>query len=410
MYGVRPLRTRHKTSRTVAACRARFPIDFRGPRSRELLRGGSLLFASGCSTADKEAIPDVESSSTVAVTSSTSIGPLIEQSTIQPVTSVTITTEAETLPLPKCIHDGPIASGRYDMSQVAEACSGWRVGSSTGECRVLIQSGHNSDTFDNITINPVRLEKLDAVADLSDCILYEPPREGKCSENSEHPSQRYSWRPSQDDIDQVRREACGAILRTALCRRDSENADLEFRYDPETQESEQAEQDACGARTSTCPSDYESAGTSYTYWPAEQTGWAAIAENCGQRYRRGSWRVSPLCDALRGNVGNIATLHGTWIGDRDWTTENQPQVGVQCRRDKLGIWIHTGGYVGTAYRRGVQVQYRFGDSDVVSQDWAELISGSDSSAGAWIQEWQRRSFVDLLRQYEGEEFVIAVYG
>lgn len=56
------------------------------------------------------------------------------------------------------------------------------------------------------------------------------------------------------------------------------------------------------------------------------------------------------------------------------------------------------------------MQYRFRDSDVVSQDWAELISGSDSSACAWIQEWQRRSFVDLLRQYEGEEFVIAVYG
>ena len=56
------------------------------------------------------------------------------------------------------------------------------------------------------------------------------------------------------------------------------------------------------------------------------------------------------------------------------------------------------------------MQYRFGDSDVVSQDWAELISDSDSSASASMQEWQRRSFVDLLRQYEDHEFVIAVYG
>lgn len=372
-----------------------------------------MLFIAVLATGCAEAAPD-DAAETAEVTVDVAAVPATTTTAVETQPSVTEPPVTEP-PAPidrltQCEQDMSIADGSYDVSALSESCAGWRVGSPEEQCSVVIRSGNSSASFEDIALNPEQLAELDAIAEFEGCWLYESMSEARCSEDREHPTRQYSWRPSQDDREAVRQEVCGARLRTLRCPRESENASVEYRYDPALQDGNEAQAEHCGHSSATCSDHFEHAGIEYTYLPDRQTAREARVANCGEEFKRGSWNVRTLTDPLRGNVGDIATLYGRWLGSHDWTADDRPEMGVQCRSDKLGIWVHTGGYVGTAYRRGVQVEYRFGDSTVVAQDWSELIRGSDSSVGAWMQDWQRRSFVDVLRRSEGENFVIAVYG
>ncbi|WP_419911904.1 hypothetical protein [Candidatus Poriferisodalis sp.] len=214
-----------------------------------------------------------------------------------------------------------------------------------------------------------------------------------------------SGNSAAESAEQMRRGAAlgAGVLVAAACPDNYEHAGEEYTFrvsNPRPDGVHQVDlgvlESECGPRfvVAECPDDYEHAGKEYAYLEDRTS---AQRKHCGKRFERGRWRVRTIDDPVRGDIGSQAVLSGHWVGTPDWLADEVPQMGIQCQRDKLGVWVRTGGYVGAKYGRGVPVEYRLGEW-IVTEEWGELISGSDESAGAFIQSWQRREFVSRLRE------------
>lgn len=160
-----------------------------------------------------------------------------------------------------------------------------------------------------------------------------------------------------------------------------------------------------------CPRTYELEGQHFTYYP-----WASTTEiseamqaQCGRRYELGRWRTRDYTDTVTGDTTKLAWMSGNWVGDKDWLNADFPEFGIQCRDNRLGIWVYTGGHVG-AIRDRVPVVYAIGDEAGIEQRWWELIRGTESSAGAWMADSYRGRFVQRLRDNPVADFTIRVFG
>ena len=160
-----------------------------------------------------------------------------------------------------------------------------------------------------------------------------------------------------------------------------------------------------------CPANFERAGEHFTYFPALMDEGEAASLLCGQKYELGLWRIYDREDQVTGDSIKVAYLYGRWLGEPDWGSADRPEMGVQCRDGRLGIFVYTGGYVGGTGRNDyVPVVYSIGDTQGVEQNWRELISGSDSSAGAWMADGYRAGFLRRMRANTTSDFTIRIFG
>ena len=161
-------------------------------------------------------------------------------------------------------------------------------------------------------------------------------------------------------------------------------------------------------KTAVCPSEYQAEGVK-VFWDDQTTESMALRSLCGPEKPRGSWRTTTNTDSVTGDEIMLATLFGIWVGESDWLNADRPEFGIQCRDNTLGIWVYTGGHVG-ALRNRVPVIYAIGEEVGIEQRWYELISGSESSAGAWMPASLRGRFIERLRANPQGDFTIRVFG
>ena len=167
---------------------------------------------------------------------------------------------------------------------------------------------------------------------------------------------------------------------------------------------------ADNTETGVCLITRANGGTEFTFLTirnsimAERT---AVREQCGELRDTGSWRRHTTSDPIDGSSELYAWLGGRSLaGGVSW--DAPPQFGLQCTDNTLGVYVDVDSYVGSL-TDSVPVTYRIGEA-VKSESWNELISGSNSSAGAWLPSWKRGDFIALVRNRANDEFVIRITG